>query len=966
MTSQMTKDFNMKSKLRKFREGGDGSTPAQPRMLGSGMAANAGSILQNRGRSIDDAVEAASGGTPAPRPAPQPQQQQQVAQNTQGKSALRRFLGFADGGAARGERGSASQFAGGRTFRKSEEAGPLLGSTMTPAQQSAAAAGWQAASAGQSVGEAAATDALAQGQRVVGDGMSRVMQDGADSYGYADGGIHAGSNGLDGGRVHGKGTPTSDDVQPVALSKKEYVLPADTADAIGRDKLDRLRLETHDFVDAGKQQQLANQVKNGGLRSFLLGGDDIEPPQTATGGGTPPPRGPVPPGGAPNVNPPGGGAQNYAITASPSAAPAQQPIRLPEKNMGPAQVVEDAAKGGSRLRGLASTAAKWGGKIAAPLAFVTGAYNTYQDVKDGRAYQLANEMDWEKNPIGRAGAIGIDYLHNVGNNFGFGLPDMVGTAVNDWYNGDKSFGQSLVDNNPITGETAREAQWRKYQEDQAAKNVASMKQRTGVGVIGGQQQQQGDQQQGGQKVLTSADAAARKAGKGGVTNTNTNTNTGTGDDTAQTATFKVDPNTYVGNRLQEMGVQSDKLNSAPVSMQNGTGDYQNIGSYGGNANIYGRAKNGSGKMNDFVGVGSDSTPSSSAPSFGGWNGGGGGPGGQGGYGGGGGPGAGQQGPKFASIGSDGADGSNPAGAINKHYNDLLANGRGKNVVNGADWAMRHGTGVEQGRSAALTNLYNTDANNATSMANNAATNATSRANNAQTTAAQMYDAQMRAQLGAAELGLRRDSTMLERQIAAQRLKYEMGKDARAQRETGVKDVNDAISKMFVNGKTKNGESTYDGAKQEEFRNFLWGTNPKINGRAFSDMDPQERLASLDTFRHMKEMQDARNNTANHFGAAAGGWGSEQRFSAPDDVSHTSFDDVMNHNLPLSSYLWERWVPGTNPNVVHTEDGQAVPYVEYVGDGNGGISQDKQKILSDALRSKNAQRSALRSSNDSGS
>ena len=68
---------------------------------------------------------------------------------------------------------------------------------------------------------------------------------------------------MHGGNVQGEGGPTDDKVGPVMLSDEEYVLPADTADAIGRDKLDALRAATHDFKDKGKGSALRAKFEDG-------------------------------------------------------------------------------------------------------------------------------------------------------------------------------------------------------------------------------------------------------------------------------------------------------------------------------------------------------------------------------------------------------------------------------------------------------------------------------------------------------------------------------------------------------------------------------------------------------------------------------------------------------------------------------------------------------------------------------
>ena len=69
----------------------------------------------------------------------------------------------------------------------------------------------------------------------------------------------------DGGRVRGPGGPTEDKVGPVMLSDTEYVLPADTADAIGRDNLDAIRAATHTFAgEAGGGLSEIPALANGG------------------------------------------------------------------------------------------------------------------------------------------------------------------------------------------------------------------------------------------------------------------------------------------------------------------------------------------------------------------------------------------------------------------------------------------------------------------------------------------------------------------------------------------------------------------------------------------------------------------------------------------------------------------------------------------------------------------------------
>jgi len=66
------------------------------------------------------------------------------------------------------------------------------------------------------------------------------------AIGLKDGGYI--QNYAKGGTVKGPGTGTSDSI-PARLSKGEYVVPADTVKAVGVDKLDQMRGETHKFTN---------------------------------------------------------------------------------------------------------------------------------------------------------------------------------------------------------------------------------------------------------------------------------------------------------------------------------------------------------------------------------------------------------------------------------------------------------------------------------------------------------------------------------------------------------------------------------------------------------------------------------------------------------------------------------------------------------------------------------------------
>lgn len=192
----------------------------------------------------------------------------------------------------------------------------------------------------------------------------------------------------DGGKVKGKGGPTEDKVGPVMLSNGEYVLPADTVEIVGRDKLDALRLATHDFVDD------SNKPKTSGLRKMVNGGpvyadpEDVanrrllsaglgQPPQTAAGSSGGGGRGIVP-HQLTATGSPGGGGRGLVPNRPPSTAmvpyePPVEKLRLQGPGGGgrgytpyrPPDASWVGGGGGGVLRGLLGKAGLVGNAVAA-------------------------------------------------------------------------------------------------------------------------------------------------------------------------------------------------------------------------------------------------------------------------------------------------------------------------------------------------------------------------------------------------------------------------------------------------------------------------------------------------------------------------------------------------------------------------------------------------------------------------
>ena len=221
--SDTKKDFELKSRLRQFQE-------AQLPKLGTGQARKAGEELYRRSDRVDAAVEQASQPAPAER-----------EEREEDKRKVPEGFRFADGGTV------------GSPLREEK---PWWMPSLS----------WLGTGAARNAGEAMAgrprqidnaVDAMSNGQAPQQPQYPQPQQQEEEEQPSRP--APAGFRFADGGRVTGKGGRTDDQVGPVMLSDEEYVLPADTADAIGRDVLDQLRLHTHDFKDDRKESALRKQ-----------------------------------------------------------------------------------------------------------------------------------------------------------------------------------------------------------------------------------------------------------------------------------------------------------------------------------------------------------------------------------------------------------------------------------------------------------------------------------------------------------------------------------------------------------------------------------------------------------------------------------------------------------------------------------------------------------------------------------
>ncbi len=715
MTSQITKDFQMKSKLRKYADGGN----VRPALLGDGMAGRAGGLLSGRGRQIDDAVNGAVNPKPtqtsAPAEAPKPE-----------KKGLRSFFGLADGGVS-----------------------------------------------------------------------------------------------AEGGRVKGPGGRTDDKVGPVMLSDEEYVLPGDTADAIGRDKLDAIRLATHDFKDGRKESALRGRADGGDgwyddmmpMDHLADGGNpwiadasgNVRKPNAfgdaAAGPGYQQPRLPPPqPGtavGPSAISPGAAGPRTINMgmveevprqrLRGPSAPPRPTPAAMgpvSNPNVGPngskeAQNFRDmiAARDPGPIKPAAGGALRAAGSALAKGGAVVGSGLAAKDIYDnglgwGNGGDLVTSGAALAGPVGVAGAAGWGIGRAIGSLLPESVTDAIGGTVNQIGQNTGLWG---VDDSALLQSKAEE-------------RLRASKQAT-------------------QPSPVAAATSALRSDQG----------------PAQPVT----PDSYQSRRLSEMGVPLDVQNSKPVVdsvtgntrdflRTGGTSQYQNLGTYGGNGNIYGKADDPSrpGRINNFVGVGADASPANGA--------------------------SGSGSNAFASAIKDvqsslrgyGGEPAQPMAnsrssavdAINARYDRLLKEGRGKAVEFGSDWSQRHGIALEKARGDELSSVLNNENTNATSRANAQLDAETSRSNAELSARTSLIDT-----LGRME----QNRATLSSQAQAAQLKALQ--DALAQSEKRMEDnakVFESVADTFAAG---------DKDKQSQYRELLSTLPPELHAEA-QGLAPEDKRA----------------------------------------------------------------------------------------------------------------------------
>ena len=702
----------------------------------------------------------------------------------------------------------------------------------------------------------------------------------------------------DGGRVRGPGSRTDDKVGPVMLSDEEYVLPADTADAIGRERLDAIRLATHDFEDDSKKDVLERKVvglADGGSPWVADNRGNVRRPGEFPKLPAPEPRAPawtadaagnVSRGGdALRLPPPGDSVRTSSSlvpvqrgNVAPYGSAASQ--RVPFSNAIDVAAKEVAPAAQSTAKSLLRSA-------GTPITGIVGAAQSLDDLSTGYRDHFQRQMG-VTTPAGSVAADAARTLANVGDAATFGLAGRVGRGISGAMGGSGFVSGFLSPSD------------RDQYEAQRTQRVM----------------------QGGGQVENPGPASRWVA-------------PGRSD---QDPAVGVPPNSYQSKRLSEMGVPLEVQNSRPVidSAQNrtdnflkrgGTDQFQNLGTYGGNANIYGRSSDPSrpGRINEFVGVGNNASPNSAPEdplrremlsalrNLGG----------------------------RSTNGGEGIGYTDRSASINKRFDKLADDLSSMYGPKGRGNLARRLLELETARASAL------DANerNLTTRENAQLQSSTAR-ENAQLSARNSILNTM------AQMDSARSSGLRAGQDAMQKALLDAQKFARDTEEKGFERYSNAIGQMFVK-RDKDGNEVVDKGAQERFRSFVEASDPQA-GEKFAAMSPQQQQYMLQNFKTLFDMNEKRNKTAKSGSMMSNTGGVTNRMDMPVDVREATWNDYWNNNLPLTDYLWSN-LPGTNKNVVVTESGQPVLYSDYTTT-NGATDLDKVKIVDDAVRK---HRSSLR-------
>lgn len=377
-------------------------------------------------------------------------------------------------------------------------------------------------------------------------------------------------------------------------------------------------------------------------------------------------------------------------------------------------------------------------------------------------------------------------------------------------------------------------------------------------------------------------------------------------------------------------IASDLSNAQMVLKNQGTPTYQNLGGFGGKNNIYGRSSDGTGRINDFVGIG-DPAPAGQAPA---------------------------RSPYYAALEmlqrNRPAEPTGPSVVVmgsgndtNSRYDQLARQLSGKYGANGQGNLAKQLVALEAQRSNALA----AERGNDVSLRNANLSAETSRYNTDQHVQSQLLNNIMQNEAANKRANL---SAMMD----MHRLNMENAKYANEREETGYKRLDDAINKFYPT-MDKDGKPGYDAAKQQMLRQFIEQNDPeytKKTGQATTykqqlmAMDPQAQMAALQDWARKADMQAARNAAGRSVFANAQ-QGASQTYTPAQEVGDAEMKDIVN-GLPVVDYGKAKLrgiFSQDGGRVIRDANGLPRLYKESVLDANGNIDRDKVGIIDQDLK-----------------
>lgn len=706
-----------------------------------------------------------------------------------------------------------------------------------------------------------------------------------------------------GGDVKGPGGPTEDKVGPVMLSHGEYVLPADTVNAVGVDNLDALRDATHDFENTagGGRPKIPGRLRGmaaGGVFYVDRAGNAARPGMGTSLVPTQPPAAAPPPAASavrPELMGEAGRASARASAYSAAGNPAgarfatgapsapSAPTPTPTAPSAPGA----ASRAGNALRGLGKVA----GAAGTAYSLVDGTRQLAKDYESGYFDQVKRESG-----LGNGAASVALGLANAGDLFG--IPSKIGGAIGSKLGGgtfaegwDRGNGRAAFEAQQAAATPAAPAAKSPLQSATPVADVlgkpamANEKPPTGPQYYADLERQH--QQEIAARAGGNREANARMQAAGG-------------------------PGAYNQGALENRsGLPNSALSGAdPNSFYASRGDNDVVGSFNG--------RNITKKEADARAAGLQTAsfmPQKPAED----------------------PIMGEIRSALRGIGGSRGGGSSFSGrdsgtdAINKRYDDLLRGGEGRNVVKGSDWSQRHGLSVETARAKELGDY----AQNQSTL-------------RGQDNSASIAADQNRTQLANTLINMQtqREKALAEGQSANAKAQQDALENAAKANQQGYENFTKATESMFIGP-----EGKPDTAMREQFMDFVAATDPKfleenVGVSSIKDLfalSPQEQMAASQKLKTMMQMQQAANASRSEgvFNSGMQSTGFEAPVGAPREYS---LRDVASGNLSPSRYAYNFVNPFADDRVQELASGSVVPYDDYVGK-----SADREKARKSNLR-----------------